>query len=85
MGKSTPDIFNYSHIVSGFRFSSQAALNTSQMVMDEAGNEPASKFDPTGPPPHSVSASNGTWVVGSYLVFSNDWAAFTNHSLHDSD
>jgi hypothetical protein len=39
------------------------------------------------PPPAATlwSASNGNWVVGSYLVFSNDWAAFTNHSLHESD
>ena len=40
-----------------------------------------------GPPPPAVltAARTGTWAVASYLVFSNDWAAFTNHSLHAPD
>lgn len=39
----------------------------------------------TNAPPVSTNAAAPEWITGTHVVFSNGWAAYRVHSVHDSD
>ena len=45
------------------------------------------QLETVGPPPIEIiqGAVTGRWATPDYLIFSNGWAAYAMHSLHDND